>query len=89
MQGLEKELAGLIGDACFPLMQELAPISILQPRTLQERLYPPTYTLRVFAEDGGRASGVTASNLEILDLSRPIPESRFRLSVFMGFSSFL
>jgi hypothetical protein len=32
-QVLEPQLASLIGDACFPLMQELAPISIPEPRT--------------------------------------------------------
>jgi hypothetical protein len=51
IKALEKELAALIGDACFPMMQELALFSIPEPRALQEWIYPPIYSLRVFAED--------------------------------------
>ena len=81
MQGLEKQLAGLIGDACLPLMQELAPISIPEPRTLQERLYPPTYTLRVFAEDGGLASQ-ELTNFEFPASIRRSPSLNYRKSAW-------
>lgn len=56
IEALEDKLAGLVSDVCFPLMRELAPLSTPEPRTLQERIYPPTYALRVFAKDGGLAS---------------------------------
>ena len=56
MTALQNKLASLVGDACFPLMREIAPLSIPEPRTLQERIYPPTYTLRVYSEDERLAS---------------------------------
>jgi hypothetical protein len=73
-QVLEKQLAGLIGDACFPLMQELAPFSIPEPRTLQEQIYPPTYSLRVFAEDV-RLSSQVLTDFEFPTKYPPIPEA--------------
>ena len=76
-QVLEPQLASLIGDACFPLMQELAPISIPEPRTLQERLYPPTYTLRVFAEDG-RLASQELTDFEFPAKYLPIPEAKLQ-----------
>jgi hypothetical protein len=56
MTALQNKLASLVGDACFPLVREIAPLSIPEPRTLQERIYPPTYTLRVYSEDERLAS---------------------------------
>ncbi|KAI1116431.1 hypothetical protein F5Y14DRAFT_64338 [Nemania sp. NC0429] len=49
---IRRELAQLSGDACFPLMQELAPVTPLpEARTLQEYLYPTAYTLQVLSKD--------------------------------------
>lgn len=49
---LEDELAKLVCSACTSLMRELAPLVALpEPRTLEEQLYPPTYTLQVYTED--------------------------------------
>lgn len=76
-QALENQLAGLIGDACFPLTQELAPFSIPEPRTLQERIYPPTYTLRVFAE-GGRLASQVLTDFEFPAKYPPIPEAKLQ-----------
>jgi hypothetical protein len=76
-QALLKQLASLIGDACIPLMQELAPFSIPEPRTLHEWIYPPTYSLRVFAEDGRLASQVL-TDFEVAEQYPPIPEARLQ-----------
>ncbi|KAI1381680.1 hypothetical protein F4677DRAFT_399346 [Hypoxylon crocopeplum] len=49
---LQDELAKLAGDVCLPMMQELAPPTPLpEPRTLQEQIYPETYTLQVLTMD--------------------------------------
>lgn len=76
-QALEKQLGGLIGEACLPLMQELAPFSIPEPRTLQERIYPPTYSLRVFAE-GGRLASQVLTDFEFSVKYPPIPEDKLQ-----------
>jgi hypothetical protein len=49
---LKKQLADLAVDACLPTMRRLAPTEIPPAQTLQDTLYPPTYTLQVFTEDG-------------------------------------
>jgi hypothetical protein len=77
IEALEKELAALIGDACFPMMQELAPFPIPEPRTLQERIYPPTYSLRVFAEDG-RLTSQILTDFEFPAKYPPISEAKLQ-----------
>ncbi|PMD16208.1 hypothetical protein NA56DRAFT_709014 [Hyaloscypha hepaticicola] len=76
-QALEKQLGGLIGEACLSLIQELAPFSIPEPRTLQERIYPLTYSLRVFTEDGRLASQVL-TDFEFSVKYPPIPEDKLQ-----------
>ena len=77
IEALEEKLASLVGDACFPLMQELAPLSTLEPRTMQERIYPPTYALRVFAEDG-RLASQELMNFELPAKYPPIAEAKLQ-----------
>jgi hypothetical protein len=77
IEALEDKLAGLVGDACFPLMRELSPLSTPEPRTLQERIYPLTYALRVFAEDRRLASQELVK-FELPAKYPPIAEAKLR-----------
>jgi hypothetical protein len=74
---LQDKLASPVGDACFPLMQELVPLSIPEPRTLQERIYPPTYTLRVFAENE-RLASQKLMNFKLPAKYPPIAEAKLQ-----------
>ncbi len=49
---LQKKLADLAADACLSTMQHLAPTRVPTAQTLQDHLYPPTFTLQIFTEGG-------------------------------------
>ncbi|KAI1182283.1 hypothetical protein F5B17DRAFT_421070 [Nemania serpens] len=84
---LQDHLIKLVGVACFTLMQELAPATPPpEARTLQEYLYPVTYTLQVLTEDKNLASHrlrdysppdpyppISEDKLRAMDLDEDIP----------------
>ncbi|KAK3366564.1 hypothetical protein B0H63DRAFT_558496 [Podospora didyma] len=45
--GLESEFANVAVGACLPLMQELAPRQIPEPRTVYEQVYPDVHRLQI------------------------------------------
>ncbi|KAH6857123.1 hypothetical protein B0I37DRAFT_301085 [Chaetomium sp. MPI-CAGE-AT-0009] len=47
---LADEFAKLAADACLPTMQQLAPTPIPDTQTLEQFLYPQTYTLQTFTD---------------------------------------
>jgi hypothetical protein len=47
---LENQLADMAADVCLTTMQHLAPTPIPAAQTLQDQLYPQTYTLQVLTE---------------------------------------
>ncbi|KAK4041378.1 hypothetical protein C8A01DRAFT_14839 [Parachaetomium inaequale] len=76
---LENELAKLGGNACLPLMRELAPVPIPEPRTLQEQLYPQTYTLQILTEDGKLTCRQLDSYAGLTERHPPVAEDKLRV----------
>ncbi|KAK4152396.1 hypothetical protein C8A00DRAFT_16297 [Chaetomidium leptoderma] len=75
---LKKQLADLAADACLPTMRRLAPTQIPAAQTLQDNLYPPTYTLQVLTE-GDKLTCCTLDDYTgIPERHPPVPEERLR-----------
>jgi hypothetical protein len=76
---LKRQLADLAADACLPTMRRLAPTQIPEAQTLQDALYPPTYTLQVFTEDGKLTCRTLDDDDTVVPEHHPaVPEERLR-----------
>jgi hypothetical protein len=75
---IQREFGKLVGDACFALMQELAPATpSSEVRTLQDYLYPEIYTLQVLTKDDKLASH-RLYDYAIPDRHPPLPETELK-----------
>jgi hypothetical protein len=74
---LEKQLADMAADACLTTMQRLAPTPILAAETLQDHLYPQTYTLQILTE-GGKLTCRTPDGYTGTPELQPVSEKRLR-----------
>jgi hypothetical protein len=75
-EDLENELAKLAGDASLALMQELAPVPTPELQTLQEWLYPQTYTLQILTEDNKLTCRQLDSYEGLTDRHPPVAEDK-------------
>ncbi|KAK4237704.1 hypothetical protein C8A03DRAFT_44467 [Achaetomium macrosporum] len=77
---LEDQLAKLTADACLPTMQQLAPTRIPDAQTLEQYLYPQTYTLQILTNFG--RGGLTCRSLDgypgIPERHPPVSEDSLR-----------
>ncbi|KAI1364571.1 hypothetical protein F5Y08DRAFT_353394 [Xylaria arbuscula] len=77
MDALANQLGELASDACFPMMQEIAPCSPLpEPRTLAEQLYPPGHTLQMTRD--GETLGSRTIDYEHKEEYPPLTEEQLR-----------
>ena len=75
---LQRQLADLAADACLSTMQHLAPAQIPTAQTLQDHLYPPTFTLQILTE-GGKLICRALDNLTgIPELHPPVSSDTLR-----------
>jgi hypothetical protein len=73
---LHCELTSLAEEACISLMRELGPATpLLEPRTLQEWLYPESHVLQILTENGTLV-GRKLDSYELPDRHPPIPEAK-------------
>ncbi|KAI0534186.1 hypothetical protein GGR58DRAFT_483607 [Xylaria digitata] len=77
MKKIRNHLASLVSNACFSFMQKTAPpIPLPEPRTLEEELYPPTYTLQVLT----KGDQLSSHPIDFKSPERfpPVSEQQFR-----------
>jgi hypothetical protein len=75
---LTDQLVDLVAVACFRLIQELAPATPLPaPQTLQEYLYPDSFTLQVLTA-GGQLVCYRLHEYAIADKYPPISEDKLK-----------
>ena len=75
---LELQLADMAADACFTTMQQLAPTPLPAAQTLQDQLYPQTYTLQVFTEGGRLTCRELGAYAGIPERHPPVSEDKLR-----------
>ena len=73
---LELQLADMAADACLTAMQQLAPSPLPAAQTLQDHLYPQTYTLQVFTEGGRLTCRVLDGYTGIPERHPPVSEDK-------------
>ena len=75
---LRKQLADLAADACLSAMQRLVPTPVPEAQTLQDFLYPPTYTLQIFTDGDRLACRTLHDYAGISERHPPISAERLR-----------
>lgn len=76
---LKRQLADLAADVCLPTMRRLAPIQIPAAQTLQDELYPPSYTLQILTEGDKLTCRTLDGYTGIPERHPPVPEARLRV----------